>query len=79
MKKVDIELDILKHQPRDLHEETGLFEQIFCVLSLPVQIRPAAFAETPQLKLEAFHQTYSEALSSLMQKMSKRLCRVPVF
>lgn len=50
MNKVNLELDILKHQPRDVHEETGLFEQIFRVLSLPVQIRPAAFAETQQLK-----------------------------
>lgn len=46
--KADLILDILKHQPRGIHEETGLSEHIFCLLSLPVQIRPAAFAETQQ-------------------------------
>lgn len=46
--KVDLDLDVLKHQPRDIHEETGLFEHIFCLLSLPMQITPAALAETQQ-------------------------------
>lgn len=80
--KVHLDLDILKHKPRDIHEETGLFEHTFCLLSLLVQIRPAAFAETQQQKkqrkLEAFQQTCSKVMSSLMQKMSKRLCHVPV-
>lgn len=48
--KVNLDLDILKHLQRHIHEETGMFEHILCLLSLPVQIRPAALAETQQQK-----------------------------
>lgn len=48
--KVDLDVGILEHQPRAIHEETGLFEHVFCLLPLPVQIRPVAFTETQQQK-----------------------------